>query len=66
MLLFFTKRFIEKEVLQIDFALRVMNTLWTIKIYFRCRFIIIVYHVYVVVLNVLFRQCISCTVSPHK
>jgi len=41
------------ELIQINVALHLINTVLFIKIYFHCRFIQIVYHVYIVELYVL-------------
>ena len=46
----FTTSFIENEFIHINVALHLTKTLWLIKIYFHCRLIIIVCHVYKVIL----------------
>jgi len=48
------KRFIDNEVIYINVALHLTNTLLLIKLYFHRRSIIIVYHVYIVILYVVY------------
>jgi len=54
MLFICIKMFIENAFIQSNVALYLTNNLWLIKIYFHCRLIITVCHVYIVILYALY------------